>query len=153
MAAQSSNKNFQVTPITENDFEQLITLFNEFAAFEKLPERMINSTERMKEEKAYINGFTIKDESGMICGYVTYFFAYYTWTGKALYMDDLYIRPAYRGKGLGTMLIRKVISFAKESKCHKLRWQVSEWNAPAIKFYESLGAQIDHVEMNCDLIF
>ncbi|MCD8166713.1 MAG: GNAT family N-acetyltransferase [Bacteroides sp.] len=85
-------------------------------------------------------------------GYVTFFFARYTWSGKALYMDDLYIRPTFRGKGLGTKLIDKVIQYAKENNCHKLRWQVSDWNEPAIRFYKNLGANIDTVERNCDLL-
>ena len=144
---------YRIESITENDFEGLITLFKEFALFEKLPERMTNTVSQMQEEKAYFNGFTIKGEEDQIMGYVTCFFAYYTWTGKALYMDDLYVRQEYRGKGLGTLLIQKIISFAKENKCKSLRWQVSDWNEPAIKFYESLGATIDGVEKNCILQF
>lgn len=143
--------NYRICPIEEEDFNQLIELFKAFASFEKVPERMINSVERMKEEALFFNGFVVKNNRNRICGYATYFFAYYTWTGKSLYMDDLYVHPSYRGQGLGSMLIQKVISLAKETKCHKLRWQVSEWNEPAIKFYESLGASIDHIEMNCDL--
>lgn len=67
-------------------------------------------------------------------------------------MDDLYIRPEYRSFGFGTFLINKVISFAKENKCNKMRWQVSNWNGKAIEFYKKMGADIDDVEMNCDLI-
>ena len=74
---------------------------------------MVNTVEKMNEESGFINGFTVKDESGKILGYVTFFFAYYTWVGKSLYMDDLYVRPGFRGKGLGSMLIREVISFAR----------------------------------------
>jgi GNAT superfamily N-acetyltransferase len=66
-------------------------------------------------------------------------------------MDDLYVRPEYRGKGIGTHLVQKIISLAKASACHKLRWQVSNWNTTAIDFYKSLGASIDPVEQNCDL--
>lgn len=143
----------KIEEIVEEDFETLIELFRELAVFENLPEKMINSVERMKTEKDFFRGFTIKDENNLILGYVTFFFAYYTWVGKSLYMDDLYIREAYRGKGLGTQLIKKVISFAKETNCQKLRWQVSNWNKSAIKFYKSLGAQIDEVDKNCDLMF
>jgi len=50
-------------------------------------------------------------------------------------------------------LINEVIAFAKTENCKKLRWQVSEWNQPAIDFYKSLGATVDAVESNCDLIF
>lgn len=151
MEAKLPNSNYRITAIGEEDFAQLIALFNDFALFEKLPEKMTNTVEQMMQEKEHLNGFTIKDVNNCICGYVTFFFAYYTWTGKCLYMDDLYVCPEYRGQGFGSTLIEKVIAFAKESHCHKMRWQVSEWNASAIRFYESLGAKIDHVEMNCDL--
>ena len=67
-------------------------------------------------------------------------------------MDDLYVRPEYRSRGLGTKLIGEVIAFARGNECHKLRWQVSGWNTPAIGFYRALGAQIDDVEHNCDLV-
>ncbi|WP_165040485.1 GNAT family N-acetyltransferase [Dysgonomonas sp. ZJ709] len=143
---------FVIEKIQESHFEELISLFHEFANFEKLPEKMTNSAEQMMREKDFLLGFVAKDKNNKIAGYVTFFFAYYTWIGKSLYMDDLYIRQQYRGKGLGTILINKAISFAKESDCNKLRWQVSNWNNHAIKFYESLGATIDDVEMNCDLI-
>lgn len=138
--------------INETHFEELITLFKEFALFEKLPEKMVNSIEKMCEEKDFINGYVAKDQCNRIIGYVTFFFAYYTWSGKALYMDDLYVGYENRGQGIGTLLIRKVIEFAKSQKCYRLRWQVSNWNEPAIKFYKTLGATIDHVEMNCDLL-
>lgn len=142
-----------IEPIQEKDFEELVSLFQEFAIFEKLPEMMVNSVEKMKEEKEHFHGFVARDENDKLLGYVTYFFAYYTWVGKSLYMDDLYVREMYRGKGVGSVLINRVISFAKEQKCNRLRWQVSNWNHPAISFYESLGAEINKTEMNCDLTF
>ncbi|WP_029903975.1 GNAT family N-acetyltransferase [Prevotella sp. 10(H)] len=145
--------NIKTEPIQESDFEELISLFHEFAAFEKLPENMVNTAERMKREKEYIHGFVARNEDGIIVGYVNFFFAYYTWTGKSMYMDDLYVRQEYRGKGIGTLLINKVIDKAKEENCNGLRWQVSEWNHPAITFYKSLGAKINDIERNCDLIF
>jgi len=145
--------NITIQPITESDFEELITLFKEFATFEKLPDSMINSVEKMKNEKEYLNGFTARDENGELAGYVTYFYAYYTWVGKSLYMDDLYVREKYRGKGVGSMLINRIITLAEKENCNRLRWQVSDWNHPAIKFYKSLGAEINEVERNCDLIF
>jgi len=142
-----------ISPITEKDFEDLVFLFKEFATFEKMPDLMKNSVEKMIKEKDLLKGFTARDEKVNLAGYVTYFFAYYTWVGKSLYMDDLYVREQYRGKGIGSQLINKVISLAKTEDCNRLRWQVSNWNHPAIKFYESLGAEINKTEMNCDLIF
>lgn len=145
--------NIEIKPISEDDFEELVTLFHEFAIFEKMPDSMTNSVEKMKNEKEYFMGFAARDEEGNLLGYVTYFYAYYTWVGKSLYMDDLYVREKYRGRGVGTLLINRIISLAKEEDCNRLRWQVSNWNHPAIKFYKSLGAEINETERNCDLIF
>ncbi len=139
--------------IEENDFEELVALFLEFATFQNQPEKMKNSVEKMISEKDFLHGFTARDEDDRIIGYATFFFAYYTWVGKSLYMDDLYIKEQYRGKGIGTLLINTVIKHAEKEKCDRLRWQVSEWNKPAISFYKSLGAKIDETEKNCDIIF
>ena len=142
-----------IRKIQELDFPVLISLFKEFALFEKLPEKMTNSVEQILAEKKYLTGCVAVNSEDEILGYVTYFFGYYTWIGKSLYMDDLYVRPDYRGAGIGTKLINGVIAFAKAENCKKLRWQVSEWNQPAIDFYKSLGANVDAVESNCDLVF
>lgn len=136
----------------ESDFEQIHTLFIEFAEFEKLPEKMVNTVERMKAEKDFFNCWVVEAPNNQIVGYATCFFCYYTWTGKALYMDDLYVKPEFRGSGIGTQLIHQIIQYAKETACHKLRWQVSDWNIPAIDFYKKLGANIDGTEQNCDLM-
>jgi len=131
----------KVREVEECDFPQLVALFQEFAQFEKVPERMINSVEKMLREKESFHCFVAENEAREIVGYVTYFFGYYTWVGKSLYMDDLYVRPQYRGQGLGTVLIDRVIALAKEAECYKLRWQVSAWNKPAIEFLSSSGCR------------
>ncbi|MDR1090541.1 MAG: GNAT family N-acetyltransferase [Prevotella sp.] len=145
--------NVTINPVEEKDFEELCSLFLEFATFEKLPERMVNTVEKMRSEKEYFQGLVARENGGKIIGYVIFFHAYYTWTGKSLYMDDLYIKEGFRGKGVGSKLIKEVISYARKSGCNGLRWQVSGWNTHAINFYENLGAKINKVEMNCDLIF
>jgi len=144
--------NISIRNLEPDDFESLVRLFKEFALFEKQPEKMTNSLEQMQLEKVYVNGFVAVSDANEIIGYATYFFAYFTWIGKSLYMDDLYVKQAHRGKGIGTKLINSIIDFAKAENCKKLRWQVSEWNQPAIDFYKSLGAVISPIESNCDLI-
>ena len=142
-----------IRKVEVSDFNQINALFREFAEFENLSERMTNTVVQMMEEKEHFNCFVAETADGEIAGYVTYFFAYYTWVGKSLYMDDLYVRPDFRGQGIGSLLIHKIIAYAKATGCHRLRWQVSEWNQPAIGFYKKLGANISGVEQNCDLSF
>ncbi|GHV64644.1 N-acetyltransferase [Bacteroidia bacterium] len=138
--------------ISEEDFEQLIHLFQEFAEFEKLPDKMSNSIERMTQEKDFFHGFVAETSDHKIIGYATWSFCYYTWSGKSVYLDDLYVRPDYRGTGIGSKLIQAVIDMAKENQCHKMRWQVSNWNKPAIDFYKKVGAEINDVEKVCELL-
>lgn len=142
---------YKLREIEEKDYADLVSLFQEFAEFERLPEKMTNTVEQMKSENEYIKGFVAIADRDEVVGYVTFFSAYYTWVGKSLYMDDLYVKNSHRGKGIGTSLINKVIEHAKATKCNRLRWQVSGWNDPAIIFYEKLGAEVDGVESNCDL--
>jgi GNAT superfamily N-acetyltransferase len=144
--------NITIREIKADDFTGLISLFTEFATFEKTPDKMTNTVDRMTVEQEFFNGFVALNDSEEIVGYVTHFFAYYTWIGKSLYMDDLYVKEEFRGHGIGTELINKVIEYAKTTNCQKVKWQVSEWNKPAIEFYKSLGASIDSVESNCDLL-
>jgi GNAT superfamily N-acetyltransferase len=143
---------FKIRTAEEKDFEKIVELFREFALFEKLPHKMVNSVERMNSEKELFNCFIAETTDDQIVGYATYFFSYHTWIGKCLYMDDLYVKESFRKIGIGKNLINSVIVFAKESKCHKLRWQVSNWNKNAQDFYKRLGAEIDTVELNCDLM-
>ncbi|NDV47300.1 GNAT family N-acetyltransferase [Paludibacter sp. 221] len=143
---------YNIRIATENDFEKLIILFEEFALFEKVPEKMLNTAERMRAEKDFFNCFVAENSENEIVGYAIFFFFYLSWSGKSLYMDDLYVKEKFRGEGIGTDLINNVIFFAKENNCHKLRWQVSNWNEKAINFYKKIGAEIDEDERNCNLI-
>lgn len=143
--------NIVIRPSEEKDFPQIIELFKEFATFEHHLEMVTNSVEQMLQEKEYFNAFVAITTKGKIVAYATYFFTYPTWIGKSLYMDDLYVIPDYRKQGLGQKLTQTLIDFAKETNCKKMHWQVSDWNHPAIGFYESLGAKIDRNKYNCDL--
>jgi GNAT superfamily N-acetyltransferase len=134
-----------------SDYPHMLELFREFSVYQKLPERMKNSLVKMEEEQEFLHAFVAETESNEIIGYATWFFTYFTWSGKGMYIDDLFVKPEYRGSGIGKLLMNKIIDLARESKCHKLRWQVSFWNKPAIAFYEKLGAEIDDLEKNCDL--
>lgn len=76
----------------ENDYPELFKLIKEFATFENLEHLMVNSVGQMLKEKELFNCFIVRDKNNIIMGYATYFYAYYTWSGKSVYMDDLYIK-------------------------------------------------------------
>jgi GNAT superfamily N-acetyltransferase len=79
---------------------------------------------------------------GKPAGYAFFFDYYSTFEGRAgLFLEDIYVRDQYRGKGIGKALLSRVASVAQEEKCFGVRWQVLDWNAPAIDFYKKLGAR------------
>ena len=142
---------FGIRLAEEGDFGKIIELIREFAGFEKHPEAMVNSTERMKSEKDYFSCFVAESSDREIVGYVAWFYSYYTWSGKSIYIDDLYVKEPYRGKGIGSKLLDQVIDFAGKAGCHRVRWQVSDWNEQAMQLYTKIGAEIDRTKLNCDL--
>ncbi len=146
------NSNLHIRELREGDFEALFELFKEFTVFERRPEALKNSLSKMKKESDYLKGFVVENSEKKLVGYTTWYLAYHTWTGKAMHLDDLYLKPEFRGLGAGKALITKVITLAKEMDCYKVKWQVSHWNEPAKAFYISLGAEITDIEHNCDLV-
>lgn len=137
---------------TSQDFEKVFFLLQEFAAFQKTPERFTITLAQIQKDQSLFQWFIAEDENKNIVGLASCFFAYYSWIGKSLYLDDLFVIESMRGKNIGTQLLETVIQFAKDNDCKKLRWQVSNWNHNAIAFYKKMGAVIDDVEINCDLI-
>ncbi|WP_116367914.1 GNAT family N-acetyltransferase [Parahaliea mediterranea] len=79
---------------------------------------------------------------GEAAGFALYFFNYSTWTGKhGLFLEDLYVSPAYRGAGAGKALLRHLAQIAVQADCRRFEWNVLDWNQSAIDFYESFGAR------------
>ena len=105
----------------------------------------------MKKDRDIFKCFLAVTPDGEIVGFTTWFFAYYSWTGKAVYMDDLYVVESFRGQGVGSRLLEAVIQLAKDAGCYKVKWQVSKWNESGIQYYKKMGATIDEVDINCDL--
>jgi GNAT superfamily N-acetyltransferase len=82
----------------------------------------------------------IAEYDGAGCGFALYFPIYSTWAGRALYLEDLFVQPDYRGRGIGKALLTRVAAIATAQGSARLDWSVLRWNQPAIGFYESLGA-------------
>ncbi len=135
-----------------SDFPAIFTMIKELAKFEKAPEKVSNSVKQMENEKDQFFSLIAENEKGETLGFALYFFAYYTWVGKSLYLDDLFVKEKFRGNGVGSKLLNEVISFARNEKCKRIRWQVLDWNTPAIEVYKKLGATLDNEWINCDFI-
>ncbi len=133
------------------DFPEILKLIKELATYEKAPEKVTNSVAQMLAEKDLFECFIAETPNKEIVGFALYFFAYYTWVGKSLYLDDLYVQKNYRGMGIGRKLLQEVLKVARQENCKRIRWQVLNWNTPAIEFYKKLGVTLDDEWINCDL--
>lgn len=141
----------KIRKASEKDFNAILALIHELAAFEKAPEKVTNTPAQMEKEKDYFLCYVAETNKMEIVGMALYFFAYYTWVGKSLYLDDLYVKESYRGQGIGTKLLTKILEIAKKENCKRVRWQVLNWNKPAIDMYRKCGASIDNEWINCDV--
>ena len=136
----------------QQDFPTIVSLIKEFAIFQKTPEKVTITPEQMTASENLFQCFIAETERKEIAGFASFYFVYNSWSGKGLYLDDLYVTDIFRKHGIGKKLLEAIIQLAKDEQCKKLRWQVSKWNANAIDFYKSMGAVIDDTEINCDLL-
>ena len=140
---------FTIRKATEEDFPAVLELIRELALFERAPDKVTNNLAQMKSEKDLFRCFVAETPERKIVGMALFFFAYYTWVGKSLYLEDLIVNEAYRKHKIGTELLRKVMQTASEENCKRVRWQVLDWNEPAISFYRKAGAEISSEWLNC----
>jgi GNAT superfamily N-acetyltransferase len=135
---------------TQDDFPAILSLIKELAEYERAPGMVTNSVEQMKEEKELFRCFVAETVDGEIAGMALYFMAYFTWVGKSLYLEDIYVKESFRQHRIGSALLRKVFEVARAEKCKRVRWQVLDWNEPAIAFYRKCGADLDGEWINCN---
>ena len=132
-----------------NDFPSVLGLVMELADYERATHKVTNTVEQMVREKNYFECFVAETQEGAIVGMAVYYFVYYTWVGKSLYLDDIYVKEEYRKLGIGKNLLRKVFEVAAAKGCKRVRWQVLGWNSNAINVYRKAGADIDDEWLNC----
>jgi GNAT superfamily N-acetyltransferase len=134
-----------IRPATVEDIPLILDLIRELALYEREPDAV-----KATEADILRDGFgpspyfhcLIVELNDEPAGFVLYFFNYSTWMGRpGIYVEDLFVRPAYRGKGLGKALLARVAAIAVEKGCGRLQWSVLDWNQPAIAFYVSLGGK------------
>lgn len=130
---------------TPEDMPQVLELIKELAVFEKEPEAVIIDAEDLKRDGFGDNpAFKcfVAEAQGDIQGMALVYYRYSTWKGKTIHLEDLIVREAYRGKGLGNALYTRVIEYAREVGVKRTEWVVLDWNTHARDFYERSGATI-----------
>ena len=127
------------------DVPTIFQLIGELADYERLRHRMVGNANDLQRhlfgEPRYARAL-LADWDGAAAGFALYFFNYSTFLCRpGLYLEDLFVRPAHRGRGIGLALLEALEQRARAAGCGRLEWAVLDWNQPAIDFYQRFGAQ------------
>jgi GNAT superfamily N-acetyltransferase len=132
-----------IRPATVADAALLRTMIWELADFEKEPDAVLTTEADIARDGFGANPqfrALIAEWEGRPAGYALYFGYYSTWRGAGLYLEDLFVRPDFRGRGIGGALLARVARTARQESSIFMKWEVLNWNQPAIEMYKALGA-------------
>jgi GNAT superfamily N-acetyltransferase len=132
-----------IRPATPTDVPLMRSLVHALAEYERAPHSVEITEEQLLRDGFGPNPYyecLIAEEDGAPAGFALYFPIYSTWQGPSLHLEDLFVRPEFRGKGIGKALLKQVAAAAVQRGCARLQWDVLNWNQPAIDFYHSIGA-------------
>lgn len=138
----------------EKDLPVVLSLIQELATYERAPKEVTVSLEDLRRDgfgENPIFEIILAEENNEVLGMSFYFFSYSTWKGKCIYLEDIIVREAHRGKKIGKLLFEAVIERCKETDARRMQWQVLDWNEPAINFYRKYNASIDPTWLTCRL--
>ncbi len=136
---------FEIRPGLASDAETLAILIRELAEYEKLAHLAQATADDLRSHlfgTRPVAEAIVAEVKGTAAGFALFFPTFSTFRGQpGLYLEDLFVRPEYRGLGIGKALIAEVASHALDRGCGRLEWAVLDWNAPAIAFYRAAGAR------------
>ncbi len=137
---------FSIRPAQPSDVAHIQAMIMELAIFEKL-EHMVVATEELLHEGLFgarpVCEAIIGEENGEVVTFALFFHNFSTFlTRKGLYLEDLYVKQAFRGKGFGRQMLVRLAQLAVERNCGRFEWSVLDWNTPAIDFYKGMGAEL-----------
>jgi GNAT superfamily N-acetyltransferase len=144
-----NNANYQLRKAKTEDLEEILTLVKELATFENAEDEVVADLNDYKNSFGTHFDCWLALYDSKVVGIALYYIGFSTWKGKMLYLDDLYISSAHRRKGLAKSLIHQLILEARQRGCPLIKWQVLDWNEPAISLYKSLGLTLEKNWYNC----
>jgi GNAT superfamily N-acetyltransferase len=140
----------------KEDCSAMMELIKELALYEKAPQEVTVSFEHFVESGFGPNPVWwafVAEQEGKVIGFALYYIRYSTWKGQRLYLEDLLVTEALRGKGIGSLLFDRLIEECRLKKYSGMVWQVLDWNEPAINFYKKYNANLDPEWVNGSLSF
>lgn len=142
---RTNNETLRIVPATQADVPVILALIRELAEYERLADEVV-ATEAILEETLFgerrYAEVLLAYLGNEPAGYALFFHSFSTFLGRpGIYLEDIYVKPQYRGSGIGTTLLSKLARLAAERKCGRMEWAVLNWNEPSIGFYKSLGAR------------
>src|ERR1700704_7092391 len=140
-----NKRNFKIRDATIADIPIILQLIRDLATYERAPNDVV-ATEKGLHEVLFgaepAAKVMIAFENIEPVGFAVYFYNFSTWLGRlGLYLEDLFVKPEKRGKGYGHALLVELAKIARDRGCGRMEWAVLNWNEPAIKFYQALGAK------------
>jgi GNAT superfamily N-acetyltransferase len=147
-------KSILIRRANKEDCPSMLLLIKELALYEKAPEQVTVSLTHFEE-----SGFGatpvwwafVAELDGVIVGLALYYIRYSTWKGQRMYLEDIVVSEAYRGKGIGSLLMNALFEEVKQKKFSGMLWQVLDWNEPAIQFYKKYNPHFDGEWINVSL--
>jgi GNAT superfamily N-acetyltransferase len=135
----------KLRPAVSEDVPVILQMIRELAEYERLTAAMMVTAEDLLRDgwgSAPKFRCVLAEWSGIAAGYALFFHNYSTFRGRpGLYLEDVFVRPEFRHRGIGKGLLTHVAAIAVREQCARFEWQVLDWNTPAIDFYKSLGAR------------
>lgn len=133
-------------PATEADLDTIIELIHALAEYEREPAAVRLVRDELRRHlfgpRPYAEVILAETSGGASAGFALFFHNFSTWEGRpGIYLEDLFVRPEFRGHGHGKALLAELARLAVERGCARLEWSVLDWNEPSIQFYRALGAQ------------
>lgn len=143
-----------IRPGKKEDLPRVLELIKELAEYERALHEVTNTVQRLEADgfgPQPLYGFYVAETDQGIVGLSLYYWRYSTWKGKRLYLEDIVVTQAERGKGIGQQLFDRTVRHALDENASGMMWQVLNWNEPAISFYKKYGSKFDGEWVNVTL--